>query len=344
MTRAASIEAFGAASRSAVAAQGGQVLIVIPTLDEAAHIGRHLDWLLPRLEAMGARLVVADGGSTDDTAGIVTRYLTAGGRTELLHNPDRLQSAAVNLAVERHAGDARWLIRLDAHADYPADYCDVLIAEAEATGADSIVVAMDAVGTGVWQGAIALAQNSRFGNGGSAHRLGGVGRWVDHGHHALMRIETFLAVGGYDPTFSHNEDAELDLRLRRAGARIWMTGQTRLQYHPRRTPAALARQYWRFGRGRARTLGKHGTRPQARQVIVMALAPALALAVLTPFHPAFAAPLLLWLAASILAGVAIAVQERDPRGLLAGVLAGIMQASWSAGFWAQRLGGGKGRP
>ena len=32
-----------------------------------------------------------------------------------------------------------------------------------------------------------------------------------------MRIAAFRGVGGYDESFSHNEDAELDYRLRQAG-------------------------------------------------------------------------------------------------------------------------------
>ena len=72
-------------------------------------------------------------------------------------------------------------------------------------------------GTGLFQKATALAQNSRLGNGGSQHREGGAGRWTDHGHHALMRLDAFRAVGGYDETFSHNEDAELDYRLAAGG-------------------------------------------------------------------------------------------------------------------------------
>lgn len=44
-----------------------RVLIVIPTLNEAAHIGGVLDGLLPFAERHGARIVVADGGSTDGT-------------------------------------------------------------------------------------------------------------------------------------------------------------------------------------------------------------------------------------------------------------------------------------
>ncbi|HVG47035.1 MAG TPA: glycosyltransferase family 2 protein [Rubellimicrobium sp.] len=326
----------------AVDAGAASVLIVVPTLNEAAHVGSLIDGLSGQLPSLNARVVVVDGGSIDGTCEIVQSRLSD--RVSLLHNPRRLQSAAVNLAVAEFAGDdTRWLIRLDAHARYPDDYCGILLEEARAQDADSVVVSMVAAGKGFWQSAIALAQNSRFGNGGSSHRLAGSGHWVDHGHHALMRMDAFRSVGGYDPEFSHNEDAELDLRLRKAGYRIWLTGRTGLVYIPRSRPTALAIQYLRFGRGRARTLLKHRARPRARQAVVIALAPALALGLLAPWAPSLLALPLLWLLACLAAGLAIAAPGRDWRGLPAGLLAGLMQASWSLGFWRELLGRAAGR-
>ncbi|TNC49150.1 glycosyltransferase family 2 protein [Rubellimicrobium rubrum] len=316
------------------------VLIVIPTLNEAAHIGGLISWLLPMLERLEACLVVADGGSTDGTREIVTDLARQSDRVVLLPNPGRLQGAGVNLAVERFAGaGTRWLIRIDAHASYPPDFCDVLLAEAQRHGADSVVVGMTAVGTGFWQRAIALAQNSRFGNGGAAHRVIGGGRWVEHGHHALFDLQAFNAVGGYDAEFSHNEDAELDLRLAEAGRRIWLTGLTRVLYVPRATPERLAVQYFRFGKGRARTFRKHRQRLRARQAVLLALGPLLALGILWPLSPVFLVPVGLWLLACLGAGLLITMAVGDWRGLAAGVMAGLMQASWSFGFWRGLLAG-----
>ncbi len=316
----------------------GNVLIVIPTLNEAAHIGDVIDGLRPfcRRAVAASRtvcVVVADGGSADATRRIASAATLPGARLHLLDNPARLQSAAVNLAVQDFAGDADWLIRIDAHATYPEDYCDILLAEAAVTRADSVVVAMRAVGHTPVQRAVALAQNSRIGNGGSAHRIGAGGRLVEHGHHALMRIGAFRAVGGYDPDFSHNEDAELDFRLIAADHRIWLTARTGLDYLPRRSAVSLARQYRNFGRGRARTLLKHRVWPRLRQCVMIAVLPVVLLAFLTVLHPLFALPAMLWLAACAGGGLALALQGHGWDGVAAGGMAALMHLAWSFGFW-----------
>ena len=331
--------AIAAATPTAIDAAGTapRVLVVIPTLNEAAHIDAVLDSILPFAARSGGLVVVADGGSQDGTQAIVRDRAQRDPRLVLLDNPRRLQAAAVNLAVERFGAGFDWLLRLDAHSAYPADFGDALLAEAAESGADSVVVSMLAEGRGRLQRLIADAQNSRIGNGGSAHRLAGRGAWVDHGHHALMRIAAFRAVGGYDERFSHNEDAELDHRLRQAGYRIRLTGRTGLRYFPRARLGPLLRQYFNFGRGRARNLAKHGSRPALRQRLVAMLAPALLLGLLVPLSGIFALPLLLWLAACLAGGVLIALTTRSLSGVVAGFIAGSMHLAWSAGYWRERL-------
>lgn len=311
-----------------------RALIVIPCLNEARHIGPLLAKLLPYAQREKAQIVVADGGSSDGTIGIVEKIAKGTPEVELLRNPARLQSAGVNLAVDRFGAEATWLIRIDAHADYPADYCEALIAQAMTTGADSVVVSMRAEGQGLVQTLAAEAQNSPIGNGGSAHRMVSHGKWVDHGHHALMRISAFRAVGGYDESFGHNEDAELDVRLTRAGYRIWLTGKTEVVYYPRTSLQALAKQYFNYGRGRARTLLKHRMRPKPRQRLMIGVAPAFLLAPLGAVHFIFTLPVVIWLCACLIGGAIVAIRRGQPFLSLTGPVAAIMHVTWSTGFWA----------
>ncbi len=313
------------------------ILIVVPCLNEIRHIGPMLHQLKRTAERLGGIVVIVDGGSHDGTLEVAKTAAAEAPNIHVLQNSARVQSAGVNLAVEKFGNTARHLIRIDAHGAYPEDYCDTLLAEADQSGAASVVVSMHARGSGLWQRVIAAAQNAPVGNGGSRHRQQTSGAFVDHGHHALMDIEAFRAVGGYDPDFSHNEDAELDHRLIAAGYKIWLTGATKVTYFPREGWAPLARQYFNYGAGRARNMLKHLTRPAPRQAKVIAILPLVLAALLAPVHTLFVLPLLLWIGYCTSMAISLAYRAKDPTLLLAGPMAMIMHIAWSSGFWTTCL-------
>jgi len=316
------------------AAERGGVLVVIPCLNEQAHIETVLRGLAAEAHRTPMRIVVADGGSTDGSRAIVERIAARDSRVILLDNPKRIQSAGVNQAARLYGAGFAFLLRVDAHARYPNRFCERLLAIRAKTAADSVVVAMRAVGRTCFERAAAAAQNSLLGNGGSAHRNHGAGRWVEHGHHALFRLDAFLAVDGYDESFSHNEDVELDLRLRERDFRIYLAGGPSIDYFPRGNPLALYRQYSRIGRGRARNVFKHRRHAKARHLVLAAVAPILLLALLAPVSTAFAAPSAAWALLCLGYGATIGLRLRDRCATAAGVAAMAMQAGWSFGFLA----------
>ena len=310
------------------------VLIVIPCLNEAAT----LPGLLAELAADSGRatIVVADGGSTDGSQAIVADWAARHANIVLMDNPARRQAPGVNLAVARHGAGARWLVRVDAHCGYPRDYARALVRTAEAQGVQSVVVPMVTRGSECFQRAVAAAQNSAIGTGGSPHRHVGTGKLVDHGHHALMALDTFRAAGGYRPDMSHNEDAELDCRIARVGGRIWLEPSLALAYYPRKTARALWRQYWAYGRGRARTIALHRIAIKPRQLLPLAVPAAAALALLTPWLPIVALPLLGWAALCLGAGAVVGTRAGGCAAF-AGIPAMIMHLAWGCGFLYQRL-------
>lgn len=313
-----------------------RLLVVVPCLNEEAHLPGLLDWLVE--DQTAGRIVVADGGSADRTRAIALAAAERDPRVTLLDNPKRVQSAAVNLAVSTFGRDFDLMARIDAHAAYPVDYLSRLVEAQRDSGADAVAVSMRAVAdTGeCFQRAVACAQNSALGTGGSPHRKPGPRRFVDHGHHALFSIAAFQRVGGYDESFTHNEDAELDARLGEAGGRILLAADIVIDYFPRRTPGRLARQYFGYGAGRARTALSRGQPLKLRQLAPVAIAPALAFAILgAPISFWSAAPAALWIGACALYGAVLGVRERDLCSCAAGVAAMILHASWSAGFARQ---------
>lgn len=320
---------------TAAAVLAGDVLVVIPCLNEEANLPRLLDRLVA--DTGGADIVVADGGSTDRSLEIVADYRRRYRNIHLLPNPRRIQSAGVNLAVTTMGRGKRWLLRIDAHCDYPDGYMAGLLDSATRHEATSVVVPMITRGHGCFQRACAEAQNSLIGTGGSPHRHLGEGRYVDHGHHALMRIDLFLTVGGYREAQSHNEDAELDIRLQAAGGRIWLEPSQAIVYHPRKTAGALLRQYFRYGEGRARTMRLHGTRLKPRQALPLLVPVAIALLPLAFLQPIFALPAIAWATTCLTYGVLLGLRQRSACAAASGFAAMIMHLGWGSGYLRRSL-------
>jgi succinoglycan biosynthesis protein ExoA len=313
------------------------VLVIVPCFNEERHIESVVKKILAEQARVNLKIVVADGGSTDGTRAIVSRIIATSDLVSMIENPKRIQAAAINGAVWTNGTDARFVIRIDAHARYPARYCESLVKTQARTNADCVVVSMRTEGNTCFQRAAAAAQNSILGNGGSSHRNESAGEWVEHGHHALMTVEAFNAVGGYDETFPHNEDAELDARFIKHGFRIFLTGDTYVIYFPRASAVGLFRQYFNFGRGRARNFMKHrkGTKP--RHLVLTVVAPAICLAALAPFAPICAVPAAAWAALCLGYGLLLGVRSHDLCAAGSGGAAIAMQAGWSFGFFAGLL-------
>ena len=311
----------------------GRVAVIIPTLNEEAFIGAVLDTFARQMQNEVCEILVVDGGSTDRTREIVDQRGKSDARIRLIDNEARLQSAAVNVGAGLAHPDVSLLIRADAHAEYPSDFVARLVDAHDLTGAQSVVNRLHSVGSGCFQRAVAAVSNSRVGTGGAAHRSGGHGGFIDHGHHALFDREWFRRVGGYDETFVANEDAEFDTRLRAAGGRIWFASESVIRYFPRSTPIALTRQYFRYGRGRAQTWRRHGEVLRARQVIPAALVVLFGTAIgLAPFWPwALIAPAA-YLAGVSVSAVVLATQSADPCVLGAALALPLMHLAWGAGF------------
>lgn len=312
------------------------VTIVIPTLNEERYLERCLRSVLDdpyprdRLE-----LLVLDGGSTDATVAIAERLGDELPLVRVVHNPGRLQSVAFNLALQIADERATCLLRCDAHALYPPGFVSRAVETLDRTGAAMVGFTAVATAEAPFQAAVAFAQTTRAGVGGSEYRLGGHSGWVDSAMHGCFSRSAVEAVGGYEETASHNEDAELSLRLREAGGGIWLDEELRVAYFPRGTVGGLARQYFSYGRGRAATVVTHRQRLQPRQlappVLVIGNA-ALLLLVLATRRLPLLAPIVAYLAALGGIGAVAAARRREPALLAAPVALATMHHTWGSGF------------
>jgi succinoglycan biosynthesis protein ExoA len=313
--------------------------VVIPALNEASYIETCLRTLLddpfPRDQL---EILVLDGGSSDGTVAIIERLRAEFPFLRVIANPGRLQAIAFNRAWEAADKRAQWLIRCDAHARYPQGFLTTCVAAGESSGADLVVYADAPLGLTCFQKAVAFAQNLPIGVGNSLYRLGTVSAFVDHGKHGAFRRAVLEKGLLYDESFAINEDSELSYRIRAAGGRIWLERKLAVGYYPRASLAGLARQYFLYGGGRARTLRKHHLKPHLRQGATVALLAANLVSLIGGFlwWP-------LWLfagayVAAVTAGAAVgAIQRREPCVLLAAVAFAVMHHVWPIGYLKARF-------
>lgn len=314
------------------------VLVVIPTFNEERHIEACIRSLMGQGEK-AFQMVVADGMSQDRTVEIVRNLQPDFPSLRLIENPKRLQSAAVNLAAEQFADfENGVLVRCDAHSLYPPNFIHDVVSSLVEEGASSLVIPMDAVGHTCFEKANAWIVDTPLGSGGAAHRGGGVSGYIDHGHHAGFDISWFRKVGGYDESFSHNEDAEYDHRLALAGGTVFLDADIRIGYVPRGSLSSLSRQYFNYGKGRARTCLKHRKMLKLRQLLPIILVFVLSLGV--PFslvHWIFALPIVLYGMILVLVSAGISLKKRSACGIWSGPVLASMHIGWGAGFIVQVL-------
>jgi succinoglycan biosynthesis protein ExoA len=264
------------------------VTVAVPCLDEEAYIEFCIrsilsqDYPRDRME-----ILVADGGSRDRTREILGCLVEEDPRIVVIDNPGRIQAAAMNEMIRRARGDV--IVRMDAHSAYAKDYLSRCVEVLERTGADNVGGAARACARSSFQRALCAALDSYLGVGGSSFRSEKNEGFVDTVPFGAFRRRVFDTVGMFDPRAVTNEDAELNQRIIAAGGKVYLSRDIVVHYFPRDSFTGLAKQYYRYGKGRARTLLKLrellALRPAIPFLMVAGGAALLATSWLHPFTP-----------------------------------------------------------
>ncbi len=234
------------------------VTVAIACRDEASRIealvrtALEQDWPRGQLQ-----LVVADGMSMDATREILARLAAEDDRIDLVDNPGGHRATGLNECLKRARGEV--VVRLDPGGDYPLDYVRRCVDALVRTGADAVEGTARAKGGSFLQRCVGAALHSPISVRARVDGPGADGDgWVDGVHPTAYRREVFERVGLYDPGAPSDEDGELRRRIQASGGLAERAAELDAEFIPRASLRSLARRAFGFGRGRARTLLKHG--------------------------------------------------------------------------------------
>ena len=225
---------------------GSLVSILIPCYQER-------DFIIPCLESVrrfelpagwDIEVLVIDGGSTDGTQDRVTEFAASDSRFRLLHNPRRTQSTALNLGLVDSSGD--YVLRLDAHSTYPADYLKKCIETSLRTGAENVggLVVTRARGSG-YQAALVQALTTHWFGVGSSFRTGAKEGPADTVPYGFFRRDTFKKFGLFDERLWRGQDYEFNRRIRAGGGLVWLDPRIVLDYFQQPTLKRFLRKQFR---------------------------------------------------------------------------------------------------
>lgn len=209
------------------------VSVVMPVYNEEKYIEKCIDSLLLQdypLEKM--EWIFVDGCSKDKTVEIIESYREKYPSLIKVHNnPNKIVPYAMNIGIAASKG--KYIVRLDAHADYAVDYISKCIYYLETTDAENVGGVAETKANGFMGNAIAKMLSSKFGVGNSQFRTNGESGYVDTVPFGAFKREVFTKYGGYDERLVRNQDNEMNFRIRKNGGKIYLSNDIRLSYYCR---------------------------------------------------------------------------------------------------------------
>lgn len=225
------------------------ISIIIPVRNEARFIDRCLHSVFSADPVPGGmEVLVIDGMSDDGTRQILNEWCQKQPNLRVLDNPKRIVPTAMNIGIRNAQG--RWIIRLDAHSEYPANYFTLCLETSQRTGADNaggdfLTLSQD---EGL-QGKLVQALTTHpFGVGNAGFRIGAPEGPADTVVYGCYRREAFDRIGLFDERLVRNQDYELNRRLLKAGGSIWRNPRIQVRYYNQGTLKGLLQQSFVTGK------------------------------------------------------------------------------------------------
>ena len=291
--------------------------VVVPMRNEERYIGKCLDTILAYdFRMIRCEILVVDGRSIDRSRSIVEHMATKHPMIRLLDNPAGIASTAMNLGIRAAKGE--YVLRMDAHSEYPPNYIRTCLEELERTGAENAGGRwITKPGSNSLLGrAIALMTQHPVGVGNAAYRIGLGDRYVDTVPFGAFRRSLFDKIGYYREDLVRHQDYELNARIRKAGGKIYLSSKIDITYYNVPDLRSFMRQAFANGRWKAQAWMTTRASISLRHCAPLALVTCLLLCfILTPFCGLFRVCLIPIIAAYLSFVLAASVQISYKNGL-----------------------------
>ncbi len=224
------------------------ISVILPVLNEQAHLEDSIRAILSQNYHGKFEVILALGPSRDSTNEIARSLAAQDSRVILVDNPSGRTAAGLNIALKASTQDV--VVRVDAHAEIPNNYLQLVVEILIESGAVNVGGVMGAEGITFFETAVAAAMCSPFGVGGSRFHIGGKAGYVDTVYLGAFIRQAVVDAGGFDERFIRAQDWELNYRLRQNGGKVYFDPRLHVTYRPRSSYRALAKQYFEYGRWR----------------------------------------------------------------------------------------------
>ncbi|MGV8025139.1 MAG: glycosyltransferase family 2 protein [Anaerolineaceae bacterium] len=318
-----------------------KVSVIVPCYNEESTIQLLLDAILKQdFPTENIEVIIADALSQDKTREKIKEFANdhSSLKIKVVENPQRTIPAAVNAAAA--AANGEYLVRLDAHSMPYPNYISTCIHDLENGKGENVGGAWEikpGADTSIAR-AIAAAAAHPLGVGDARYRYSDQTGEVDTVPFGSFRRDLFFRIGGFDESLLTNEDYEFNVRIRKAGGKIWFDPTIRCIYFARKNLKELAKQYWRYGFWKLQMLKRYPKTIRWRQALPPLFVLANIIGIILSLFNASAAQsyfilLGIYLLILLAASIREAMKKKEP-ALVVGIPAAIitMHFSWGLGF------------